>query len=360
MTPHDRLAFLLAPQFARYKRAMSGIRHFPPIALALLVLTMAAAAPLVLGFLKDLHPALDSFAHFRAHLAALVAVLALPLLFTQLRVEGLAAMMLAAGAFATVLGISPLDAFKARKAGAEVPAPAAARYRLLQLNLRYDNAAPERALSVIGRSQADVVTLNEVSPMWRGKLALLEKAYPHRIICDPPTPTGGVAILSRRPFASDREPACHDRGSLAVAHIDFGGQEIDVAALHLGWPWPFAQHAQVSDIAQPLGALGETALLAGDFNAAPWSATTARVAAAGGLTLVEGVRPTWLHRAFPDALRRIAGLPIDQVLRKGRITVRSARTLDGAGSDHLPVLVEFSIEPGPAEPAVQQAIALSR
>jgi hypothetical protein len=37
-----------------------------------------------------------------------------------------------------------------------------------------------------------------------------------------------------------------------------------------------------------------------------------------------------------------AGLPIDQVFQRG-VTIHSARKLEAAGSDHLPILVEFSL-----------------
>ena len=50
---------------------------------------------------------------------------------------------------------------------------------------------------------------------------------------------------------------------------------------------------------------------------------------------------TWLHRALPRWLL-FAGLPIDQVFAKGDIRVHSIRNLEPAGSDHLPILVEFS------------------
>lgn len=58
----------------------------------LLLAAVALSVPLVLGFLGAVHPALDSFSHFQAHLAVLLAVLTIPLLFTKMRRE--AAMLL--------------------------------------------------------------------------------------------------------------------------------------------------------------------------------------------------------------------------------------------------------------------------
>ncbi|MCT8999673.1 endonuclease/exonuclease/phosphatase family protein [Chelativorans intermedius] len=320
----------------------------PLLALAATLMTV----PLVAGYWGGVHAAFDSFSHFRVHLAGLVIVLALPLLFRRgWRGIGLSAMVLAAAA---ILSVTSLPDSTVQAQGE----PAAARYKLMQLNLRYDNATPKNVLSLIGRAQPDVVTLNEVSQAWLPHLESISDAYPHRIVCPPPSPIGGVAILSRRPFLHPATAGCFDRGSLAVVTVNFGGAAVDVAALHLGWPWPFSQPWQTQEVMRVLaGRLGHTAILAGDLNAVPWSRTVRDLATAGGLDILTQIGPTWLALPLPDALRRRAGLPIDNVLVKGRIVPLSTTRLEDAGSDHLPVLLDFSVEPAEGEPMVMQAQA---
>src|SRR5262249_7173579 len=160
---------------------------------------------------------------------------------------------------------------------------------------------------------------------------------------DAPNRIGGNAVLSRRPFVGEAPGRCQNKGSLAVADVDFGGRTLQVAALHLGWPWPSEQPSQLEQLRPDLAALGNTALLAGDLNAATWSATVRRVERDAGLTHVAGIGPTWLDRRLPDVLRPYVGLPIDQVFSKGDVAILSVRTLDSVGSDHLPVLVEFAL-----------------
>jgi endonuclease/exonuclease/phosphatase (EEP) superfamily protein YafD len=155
--------------------------------------------------------------------------------------------------------------------------------------------------------------------------------------------------VSRRPFAAGTEPRCFGRGALAIASVDFGGIAIDVAAIHLGWPWPFEQSRQIGELSESLAALGETSLLAGDCNAVPWSAAVRRVVDVGNLRLMPSVGPTWLYRKLPDFLR-FAGLPIDQVFSKGAVLIHSASRLEDTGSDHLPVMVEFSLRPQEQKP----------
>lgn len=316
----------------------------PAWALAVVALTV----PLVVGYWGELHPAFDALAHFRAHLAVLLMLGALPLVFLKgWRRIGLMAITLGAAALASI-SVASGGVTRAR-AGAHEEADGAPRYRLLQLNLRYDNETPKEVLSLIGRIEPDIVTLEEVSAMWREELALLEPRYPHQLICPPPSPIGGVAILSRRPFLHPSMAQCHDRGALATATVMLGGNAVDVAALHLGWPWPFGQHWQATAIAPELARMSGPAILAGDLNAAPWSVTAQRLAAAGDFSLLGPLGPSWLAQPAPDFLRRTVGLPIDNIFVKGRvIPVRTSR-LEGVGSDHLPVLLEFTVKEAPVQ-----------
>jgi endonuclease/exonuclease/phosphatase (EEP) superfamily protein YafD len=118
-----------------------------------------------------------------------------------------------------------------------------------------------------------------------------------------------------------------------------------VAALHLGWPWPSDQWWQIGRLAAPMAAISGPALVAGDFNAVSWSAAVAAMANAGGLDIVDPIGASWFHRLAPEWLRPWLGLEIDHVMVKGGIVVHSARILDDVGSDHAPVLVEFSLRP---------------
>ncbi|WEX07706.1 endonuclease/exonuclease/phosphatase family protein [Chelativorans sp. AA-79] len=323
---------------------MSSQRRTSRLAAIAMAAAFCVSVPLVLGFLKHLHPAFDSFAHLRAHLAVLLAVLSLPLLFfASWRAHGLLALALAVAAFTSVLDVPLLQRLSGGPA--EASPPDVARYRLLQLNLRYDNSSPKEVLSLIGRSQPDVITLEEVSAMWRRELALIEKAYPHSLFCSRPG-VGGVAILSRRPFLHPSRAECFNKGALAIATVSFGGTAVDIAAIHLGWPWPFEQSRQLTHVTPTLKRkMGATAILAGDLNAVSWSAAAEQLAAAGGLTRLRHIGPTWLAQPLPNRLRRVAGLPIDNIFVKGRIAVVATRRLDDAGSDHLPVLLEFDVLP---------------
>lgn len=315
---------------------------------------LAISLPLVLGLFGQLHPALDSFAHLRAHLAVLMAAAALPLLLVRARLHALVALLLGVGALATTL---PLSTFTTAKARA-LPAGDRAVYRLLHLNLRFDHAEPGRVLSLIAHERPDVLALNEVSAHWRSQLDLIAAAYPHRLICPGDNPAGGVAILSRRPFVEEATIGCSGDGRLARATIDLGGRPVDVAALHMHWPWPWRQFAEIRRLAPVLHDLDDAAILATDLNATPWSAAYAAVVEAGGFADPARVGPTWLPYALSAALRPLAGMPIDHVMTKAGVTLHALRALGDVGSDHLPLLAEFSIKPDPLdEPVAVAALA---
>ena len=326
------------------------MRRSISIALPLLLLAAATAAsvPLVIGFFGRLHPALDAFSHFRLHLAGGLLAVAVLLLATRFRREGIVALALGGAAIAVTPG-TPVNALFGQTAMAKPRPDDRAVYRLLQLNARYNNPEPSQFLSLVGRLRPDIITLEEVSYMWQGRLEALAATYPHRVHCK----GGELMILSRRPFAAGSVPECSHRDRTAIASFDFGGQTVEVVALHLFWPFPFRQNRQVTSIAPRLAELSPASVLAGDFNAVRWSRTVARVAEASRMHTAGAVGPTWLHRLAPDWLRGSAGLGIDHVLVGSAIDVHALSIPGTAASDHLPVLLEFSVQPQevPAEPS---------
>jgi len=323
-------------------------------------LALAVAMPLGAGFLGRLHPFFDSFAHFRLHLAVLLIACALAFLVMRRVMAGVAGLALAGLALVSTSGALPFPPFGIAYGALHAEVTDQPVYTLMQLNLRFDTVERTRALSLIGRLQPDVVTLNEVSKPWAETLALIDAAYPFSLFCPFPNRVWGVAILSRRPFTTGTQPSCDRRGAFGVASVDFGGRAVEIATLHLGWPWPFEQAWQINGLAGNLGALDDTALLAGDLNATPWSASAARVGQLAGLSLMPSPGATWLPEGFPAALR-FMGLPIDQVFASDMVLVHSVVRLDSAGSDHWPLLVAFSLNPGagkPTEPG-EKATALA-
>lgn len=317
-----------------------------PIVFALLIVLVALSVPLVLGFFGRVHPSLDSFAHFRAHIAAVMAIGGIILLFTSLRREA---------AMIVLLGISALSTTVNWSSKAQSAAEGSVGYRLMQINLQQDNPDPKAVLQAIARNKPDIITYQEGSEQWQPWLKVLEGNYPYHHQCSDLPRKWGVGILSRRPFADFGAPVCTGEGLLATALINLGGTNVLVSSLHQSWPWPYKQPKQFEMLRPTLEAMnnphGIPVIIAGDFNATPWSYNIRQFEMATAAKHISGIGPTWLTVRLPDGFIKWLGLPIDQVLVNETVTVRSINTDVSTGSDHLPVLLEFSV-PAPVSTPV--------
>jgi endonuclease/exonuclease/phosphatase (EEP) superfamily protein YafD len=83
--------------------------------------------------------------------------------------------------------------------------------------------------------------------------------------------------------------------------------------------------------ARELAASGLPVVMAGDFNATPWSAGWSVVQQAG-LSRATPLRPTWPAHAGIPAL-----IPIDHIAASAHWVVRNSRRGPAIGSDHFPV-----------------------
>ena len=111
-----------------------------------------------------------------------------------------------------------------------------------------------------------------------------------------------------------------------------------ITAVHLDRPWPWGgQHRELAALDAAVAAVGREGIVAGDFNSAPWTFSTRRIAAAGGVALVSGATATWPTTA---PLR----LPLDQVYAGPCLAASAVTRGPALGSDHFPLIVDFNAE----------------
>lgn len=312
---------------------------------------MALSFALLAGFFGDAVPLFDTASHFRAHFALLLVLVAVLLARCGLWAAGLASLVVAAfGLYSVYPYLAPRPAI--------VPPQGVSHYTLLQMNLRYDAPDKAAALRLVGRLSPDLVTLEEVTPAWRESFSAVESRYPFHFYCSS-LREGTVAILSRRPFDPDDPGYCNTIEGFAARTVDLNGVKIVIGAEHLRWPWPGRQWRQISSLAPVLARLEHPLLIAGDFNGAPWSAAVRSYAAISGTHIMRGIGPSWIQQLLPPALARYFGLPIDNVLASYGVSVLNVQRAEATSSDHLPVLVTFSLPfSRPVEPPVQSAQAV--
>lgn len=295
----------------------------PPLALAVLA---SLAAPL--------HPALDSIAHFRLHLAALLALACL-LAWTR------GQRALAAGGLCVVLAAGAWTAPFLPGIASTGVAAWPAMIRVVQFNAQSENGTIDRAAAHIRALGPDVVIVQEAKD-GPGQIAdRLSGTFAVRARCRFPHWDGGLLVLSRWPVVPGTSPLCSADSRLAAVRLSVDGRPVTFASLHLKWPWPINQAGQIDRLSPVLAALPHPLVLGGDFNAAPWSHAVTRVAALTATRVAPGLRPSWLTLKAPDALRPLIGLPIDHVLVSRHAGILAMRTGASVGSDHLPVVADL-------------------
>jgi endonuclease/exonuclease/phosphatase (EEP) superfamily protein YafD len=274
------------------------------------------------GMAQALHPFFDSLAHFRFHLAVLLALgVLISLALRSFRMAGAAVLVLGG----SLLMMTPALGLNGppRLLGAK---PA---LTLVQYNTLYKNPTPDHILAQIRSANADAVTLEEVSDNTSVIMALLKADYPHQVYC-PFAAVGGEAVLSRTPLLAQ---GCGE--GIAWAQVEIGGRKMTIAGVHLYWPWPHDQFRQITRLEPTLRALPRPVIVGGDFNAASWSHSVARIADMTSTQPASGLRLSFMMGPGPTPF-----LPIDHVLlpEGASADVTLGPT---AGSDHLPVIARI-------------------
>lgn len=228
---------------------------------------------------------------------------------------------------------------------AEPPAPAnERRLRVVNANVLTSNQRPETLLEELLAHDADVMILQEISPIWehfmreRGVL----DDYPHQVI-EVRGDAFGAAILSRvAPTETDVQWV--DGLPWPRMVIPFGVGAIEVLCVHT---LPPRTSAYVQGHVRQLDALADWALadprtriVAGDFNSTVWSRFHARMDErfddAWNLA-GDGFGFTW-----PNGLFALPPARLDHLYLSRDLTVTSIDVGRGVGSDHRPLFLEIA------------------
>jgi endonuclease/exonuclease/phosphatase (EEP) superfamily protein YafD len=284
-------------------------------------IAIAGACPLILvigaGYLGFVHPAGDSFAVFRAQFAVLLLALA-----ALVWLSGIRKFAALSATFALFAGIPLLIAYQQTGTTGGLT--------LYQKNMLYINDdLPGLAADIIA-TQPDFITLQEVSDANAALMDDLLSTYPTQHFCSF-SRVGGAAVLSNH--TSVPGSATCARGMAAI-QVETGAGPVWLISIHLHWPWPYGQAAQVNELVPSIAAFDGPKIIGGDFNMVPWSSHMRRFVQASSAQFAQPVRGT--YTGFGPLMH----LPIDHVLTPagGSTTVRPL-----LGADHLGLLVQFDL-----------------
>ncbi len=282
-------------------------------------LTVAAGGVillLALGYTGAFHPAGDSFAVFRPQIASAAAILSLGIWALGRR--------RLAGVMAILAGVAGLPIMLA----STMTPPAGQGITLYQKNMLFINDDLAALQADIRTANPAVLTLQEVSDRNRPLLDALADILPYQMQC-PFKAVGGTAIATHLPPTTAAQ-ICEP--GLSAMQVTGPDGPLWIVSIHLHWPWPFAQAAQVDALIPLLERLDGPMVIAGDFNMVPWSHTLHRFTAASRTVEAGPAQGTW------PGFGPLAPLPIDHVMgpKGGSITLRPL-----AGSDHHGLLADL-------------------
>jgi endonuclease/exonuclease/phosphatase (EEP) superfamily protein YafD len=220
-----------------------------------------------------------------------------------------------------------------------------ATYRAVSINVFAGSKSFDKVKTFIQRESPDFIVLSEVTQPWADVLAELQDEYPYSKI-DVRPGAFGIALLSRIELERiDLYQVGRGYRSAIVGQFELDGQLLSVVGAH---PYPprsaFAAQTraqQLAELANVVGWQQGEVLLLGDLNTTGWSPHFGDLLAATELSdsrLGFGRQSTW-PSVMPSCLR----IAIDHALVSGGIRVHDRRVGPYVGSDHLPIVIDFSI-----------------
>ncbi|MBL7012367.1 MAG: endonuclease/exonuclease/phosphatase family protein [Kiritimatiellales bacterium] len=287
----------------------------------------------LLGFLGRFCWVFDLFSHFRVQYFQLALILIGIAIWKRSNRLLITFVLLACLNYAFVL---PLY-FGKPPVASEKPA------RAMLMNILASNGNASQVLEAIAAANPDILLLEEVTPKWVEALGELD--YPYRF-ADVRDDCFGIMLLSRYPLSKTNVVFVGMAGvPTLTANVHLPQGDVALIGTHPLPPFngEYSKHrnAQLAALSELAGRQSKPVLLIGDLNASPWSAHFVRLLKESGLKNSMkgfGFQPSW------PADNRLLRIPIDHMLHSSEIVIHRRSVGPSVGSDHFPVMVDFSIQ----------------
>ena len=223
------------------------------------------------------------------------------------------------------------------------PVPDHPIVRIYSANLYVFNTDVAAMRRSIAAADADILVLVELGQAPASRLDQLLPDYPHRVLIGQAR-AGDHArsiIASRYPILQGL-PERPDGLSAVGATVQTSIGPINVFGVHLTRPWPYqyqwGQISQVMALAERMKAAPDHPVIAaGDFNSVSSARIGKQIQSDLGLVPAPGWPGTW-----PSQIPAFAGITIDQIYRSPDLALITRRLGEPTGSDHRPVITEFT------------------
>lgn len=215
--------------------------------------------------------------------------------------------------------------------------------RIVTVNVRLGQAAPRAIVELARRERADVVLIQELTPLLVSALdgAGFAAGYPQRVL-RPGLGGSGLGVYSRFPLGSPRGRA----GGIAAATARVpGATPVELVAVHTRSPRSSEDFLRWRRDLRALPRArrsGPTRILAGDFNATLDHRELRTVIDSGYVDAADAVG-AGLHPTWPETRRIPAAVAIDHVLVDPRIAVRSVEIHPVRYTDHRALVARVAL-----------------
>lgn len=209
---------------------------------------------------------------------------------------------------------------------------------LISLNVYTANKNKAAVVEYLRRRQPGLIVVMEIDVDWAYALNELKDIYPHKLT-QPRADNFGIGVLSKFPLKEARlvELAGTELPNI-VARIDRDGKEFQLIATHplppVGAERTRERNAQLREVAELARQSPIPCIVAGDFNATPWSSAFRDFSVRSGLrdsALGRGVQGSWNAKSW------LIRIPIDHVFVSASAAVTRRTVGPHVGSDHFPV-----------------------
>jgi endonuclease/exonuclease/phosphatase (EEP) superfamily protein YafD len=222
---------------------------------------------------------------------------------------------------------------------------AAARLRLLVVNVLTENTRYADVMALIQRERPDIIGLIEVTPAWIAALAEARAAY--RFGVDSPAGLDGLGLWFReRPERIDPPQRPLPGGSPFIhAELRFAGRMRHLWLVHPTMPFVRKNLPELPGLGAIVGRTPGSRIVIGDLNTtegSPWFGDFIRATGLRDTRLGFGRQPSWPA----DMPYRIT---LEHALVSADLAVVARRLGPDIGSDHFPLIVELAPAEGEGE-----------
>ena len=218
--------------------------------------------------------------------------------------------------------------------------------RLMSFNVLASNQNFHDVIAEIRRADPDLLIVAELNKTWETALNTLSDEYPWKVV-QPRWHGYGIGFYSRLPISKQESIQLADKMTddpAIDATVDAHGTSLRIIAVHFTSPGSpqrlQIRNLQLKDVAKWLDGNDTATVMAGDFNCTPFSNKFRDLCSATGLR--DSRRGFGYLGSFPKS-PFILRIPIDHAIVSPEIHVSGRELGNASGSDHLPLILDFSI-----------------